>query len=72
MRRIKYDGISTYKLGLKQCYYKQSIKYNKNKCNLICQINAYAAHKKLHNCTPVYQYNNFWDYFMKITIKKHI
>ena len=27
--------------------------YNKNICNLICQINAYAAHKKLHNCTPV-------------------
>ena len=35
-------------------------------------MHNYAAHKKLRNCTPVYQYNNFWEYFIKIAIKKHI
>ena len=51
---------------------QKSIKHNKNKRNLICQINAYAAHKKtaqLYTRIPVY---NFWDYFMKTAIKEHI
>ena len=26
----------------------------------------------IKHCTIVHQYNNFWDYFMKIAIKKHI